>query len=194
VSVTTARRAPDPTSWITLAIFGILVLAVAITGSVAATSSSNTYKTLELPPFAPPSWVFSPVWTVIYITIAISGWRAYLAGASTASLALYALGLVLNASWTPLFFAFEQYELALADIIALDLVVAGTIVLFWARSVFAGALQLPYLAWILFATALNAAIVTLNERSARGIATRPRRRGAVPSRARDAPHPTMTPS
>ena len=148
--------------WGSLLVFTAFVLAVAIIGSLAATSASDTYEELEKPPFAPPTWVYSPVWTVLYIALAISGWRAFLAGADAAELTLYGFGLVLNALWTPLFFVLDEFELALLDLVLLDIVVAVTMVLFWQRSKLAGALQAPYLAWILFATALNGAIVALN--------------------------------
>jgi tryptophan-rich sensory protein len=147
-----------------LALVGFLaaVAAVAVVGSLAATQSRSVYNGLVQPAWAPPSWLFGPMWTVLYVLIAVSGWLFWRASGTRREFAWYAAGLVLNAAWTPLFFAAGAYTLALVEIVVLDVVVAGTLVVFRRRSTPAAALQLPYLAWTLFATALNAAIVVLN--------------------------------
>ncbi|QKV73477.1 TspO/MBR family protein [Amycolatopsis sp. Hca4] len=156
---TVHRSAPAP---LALAGFFAAVAAVAVVGSLAATRSRDVYAALAQPPWAPPSWLFGPVWTVLYILIAVSGWLFWRAPGTRAGFAWYAAGLVLNAAWTPLFFAAGAYTLALAEIVLLDIVIAGTVAVFRRRSKTAAALQLPYLAWTLFATALNAAIIVLN--------------------------------
>ena len=78
------------------------------------------------------------------------------------ALGVYGAQLALNLIWAPLFFALERRGLALIDILALDVLVALTLVLFWRRDRLAGALLIPYLGWVLFATALNASILWLN--------------------------------
>ncbi|WP_410618732.1 TspO/MBR family protein [Amycolatopsis sp. cmx-8-4] len=156
---TVHRSAPAP---VALAGFLAAVAVVAVVGGLAASSSRAVYAGLEQPPWAPPSWLFGPVWTVLYILIAVSGWLYWRAGGTRAGFTWYAVGLVLNAAWTPLFFAAGAYTLALVEIVLLDVAVAGAVAVFWRRSRVAAALQVPYLAWTLFATALNTAIVVLN--------------------------------
>ncbi|EOD64902.1 TspO/MBR family protein [Amycolatopsis vancoresmycina] len=156
---TLPRSARSP---LALAGFLAAVAVVAVVGSLAATQSRTVYNGLVQPGWAPPSWLFGPVWTVLYVLIAVSGWLFWRASGTRREFAWYAAGLVLNAAWTPLFFAAGAYTLALVEIVVLDVVVAGTLVVFRRRSAAAAALQLPYLAWTLFATALNAAIVVLN--------------------------------
>ena len=134
------------------------VTLVAVTGSLAAVSARATYAALDLPSWAPPGWLFGPVWTVLYVLIAVSGWLVWRQAGWNPALTVYAVQLVLNAIWTPLFFGADRYGVALAEIVLLDLAVVATIVLFRVRHRVAAALLLPYLAWVLFATALNAAI------------------------------------
>lgn len=161
-----ARRSPSvPASILALVAFGCAVAVAAVVGGLAASSSSERYATLEQPSWAPPSWLFGPVWTVLYVTIAVAGWlvwrRAGLAGARIA-FAVYGVQLVLNALWTPLFFAAERYGLAFAEIVVLWLAVVATIALFRRHSAVAAALLVPYLGWVTFAAALNLSIWQLN--------------------------------
>ncbi|MBE1495587.1 tryptophan-rich sensory protein [Amycolatopsis lexingtonensis] len=157
--MTTIHRPAPP---LALAGFVAAVAVVAVVGGLAATQSRAVYAGLAQPPWAPPSWLFGPVWTVLYLAIALSGWLFWRAGGPRREFGWYAAGLVLNAAWTPLFFAAGAYTVALVEIVALDVVIAATALVFRRRSRAAAALQLPYLAWTLFATALNAAIVVLN--------------------------------
>jgi translocator protein len=156
---TVHRSAPAP---VVLAGFLAAVAAVAVVGSLAATRSRAVYIALNQPSWAPPSWLFGPVWTVLYVLIAVSGWLYWRAGGTRREFAWYAAGLVLNAAWTPLFFAAGAYTVALIEIVVLDAAIVATLLVFRRRSPVAAALQLPYLAWTSFATALNAAIVVLN--------------------------------
>jgi translocator protein len=156
--VTTSSRS----QWLVLAGFVAAVAVVAVVGSLAATSASEIYGGLKQPAWAPPSWLFGPVWTVLYVMIAVSGWLYWRENGTRQGLALYGVGLILNAIWTPLFFAGGAFGVALVDIILLDVVVIASLFVFRKRSPLAAALQLPYLVWILFATALNAAILALN--------------------------------
>jgi translocator protein len=111
------------------------------------------------------------VWTILYVMIAVSGWlvwrEAGFAGAAL-PLALYAIQLVFNAAWTPLFFGLHRPDLGLVDIVLLWLSIAATIVLFMPIHVAAASLLAPYLAWVTFAAALNFAIWRLNPSSAHG--------------------------
>src|SRR5690606_23257804 len=105
-----------------LAVFAAAVVAAALIGTLSSTATAQDYMRLEQPAWAPPSWVFGPVWTVLYAMIAVAGWNVWrLRGWRGARLALslYAAQLVLNAAWTPLFFAAGLRGAALADIVLL---------------------------------------------------------------------------
>jgi tryptophan-rich sensory protein len=135
---------------------------VAAFGSLAASSSRDTYNALDQPPFAPPGWVFGPVWTLLYVLIALAGWLVWRQVGVDRSFVAYAVQLVLNGLWTPIFFAGERYQLALVEIVVLLVAVVVTIAMFARRSRAAAWLLVPYAAWVGFATALNAGIVVLN--------------------------------
>jgi benzodiazapine receptor len=123
------------------------------------------YNNLEKAPFNPPSWVFGPVWTLLYVMIGYAGWRAWLAEPSrsrTLALRGWWTQLALNASWTPVFFGLQQPE---AGLVVLLLVVVAVTATWWhlrKAASMAGVLFVPYLGWVLFATALNAWIVFAN--------------------------------
>lgn len=148
-----------------LLVFVVAVAVVAVLGSLASMSAKTEYQALELPAFAPPSWLFGPVWTVLYVMIAVSGWLVWrrhgVAGAKV-ELGLYAVQLVLNGLWTPLFFAADLYTVALVDIVVLLGVIGVLIARFRRKDKAAAWLLVPYLVWVAYATALNAAIVFMN--------------------------------
>lgn len=143
-----------------------LTLAVGAVGGLATASSVGTwYAALAKPAFNPPNWVFGPVWTSLYILMAIAAWRVYRASAGRArraALRLYAAQLALNLGWSLLFFGLRQPPLALAELAVLIAAVLGTTVLFWRVDRPAGLLLIPYLLWISFAFLLNWEIVRLN--------------------------------
>jgi translocator protein len=123
------------------------------------------YERLAKPSWRPPNWLFAPVWTVLYLTIAVSGWLVWRGvGFSGATLAftIFALQLVLNAAWTPLFFGLHRIDLGLLDIMLLWLFIIVTIIFFYPVNLIAALLLLPYLAWVTFAAALNFAVWRLN--------------------------------
>jgi benzodiazapine receptor len=123
------------------------------------------YEALAKPSWTPPNWLFGPVWTALYALIAISAWLLWReVGTSVARLALtlFATQLVLNALWSWLFFGLQRPGLALIDIMLLEAAIVWMIVLFWPLSRLAGAMLIPYLLWVSFATLLNAAIWRLN--------------------------------
>jgi tryptophan-rich sensory protein len=156
------ERVSQRNPWLVLAGFLGVVAVVAVVGALAAASSKDVYARLELPSWAPPASLFGPVWTVLYVTIALAGWCYWRTDGENRGFAAYGIGLLANLLWTPLFFEGGAAKAALLDIVVLDVVVIVTIVLFARRSKLAGALQVPYLVWILYATALNTAIVVLN--------------------------------
>jgi translocator protein len=149
-------------SGLALAVFGLAVLVVASLGGLAAADARSTYEALDLPSYAPPAWLFGPVWTVLYVLIAVAGWMVWREVGLDRSIAVYAVQLVLNGLWTPIFFAGDRYGLALVEIVALLAAVLATIVLFRSRRRAAALLLVPYAVWVAYATALNAGIVVLN--------------------------------
>jgi tryptophan-rich sensory protein len=148
--------------WWALAAFVAAVAATAVIGGLGVSGAATEYNGLDRPAWAPPAAVFGPVWTVLYAMIALAGWLAWQRVGLTAALWPYVVQLVLNASWTPLFFGAGQYGLALVDIVALWLAVGVTVVVFWRVRRAAALLLLPYWAWVSYAAALNLAIWRLN--------------------------------
>jgi tryptophan-rich sensory protein len=126
------------------------------------------YATLRKPSFQPPNWIFGPVWTTLYLLMAIAAWLITQSPASslrTVAVALFSVQLVLNFLWTPIFFGRHAIRWGLADIVFLWLFVAATILVFSRIRASAAWLMSPYWAWVTFATVLNAAIVRLNPAS-----------------------------
>lgn len=155
-----------PGDAVSLGIFLVIVFVVAAVGGAATASAIDSwYGGLVRPSWNPPAWVFGPVWTVLYVMIAVSGWLVWRDGGivkQAVPLGLFATQLALNALWSPLFFGLRNPALALVDIVLLDIAVVLCIVAFFRVKPLAAALLVPYLAWGLFATALNAAILVLN--------------------------------
>jgi tryptophan-rich sensory protein len=149
-------------SWLGLLPFLAAVMAVAVLAGISASSVESTYAALEQPAFAPPDWVFGPVWTVLYVMIGVAGWLLWREAGWTPLLTLWVVQLLLNLVWTPLFFGAGLRGVALADIALLDVAVGALVVGAWRVSRPAAGLLVPYLVWTCFATALNAAIWRLN--------------------------------
>ncbi len=125
------------------------------------TRPDGWYAALAKPAFNPPGWVFGPVWTVLYVMIAIAGARTWERGPA-ADRGLWLTQMALNFAWSPVFFALHRPGLALAIIIALLIAIVAFIVTRWRADRVSALLFLPYAAWVAFASALNAAIVVLN--------------------------------
>lgn len=128
----------------------------------ALTAPGAWYAELNKPIFNPPNWLFAPVWTTLYLFIAMAGWRQFEQRAGKSLLSLWWVQLFLNFLWSPVFFALQMPWLALVVIAAL----AGAIVVFicraWNRDRLSAVLFIPYLAWVSFATLLNGSIALLN--------------------------------
>ncbi|CAM3777962.1 TspO/MBR family protein [Smaragdicoccus niigatensis] len=142
----------------------VAVGAVAVIGGLSSANAGAEYQLLEQPSWAPPSWLFGPVWTVLYISMAVAAWLVWRSNSPhrLPGLAAYGIQLVLNLAWTPLFFALALRLAALVDIVVLDVALVVTIALFIRASRTAGLLLVPYLGWVLFASALNYSIWSLN--------------------------------
>lgn len=120
------------------------------------------YAALNKPPFNPPNWIFAPVWSVIYVLIAVAGWRTWERERHGFAMALWAAQMALNFIWSPVFFSAHRIDLALVVILALLVTIASFIVVQWKADRAAAVLFLPYAAWVAFATLLNAGIWLLN--------------------------------
>jgi tryptophan-rich sensory protein len=151
---------------VALVVFIVVVAAVALSGSRFRPDAR--YEALRKPSFNPPKAVFGPVWAILYLAIAVSGWRAWTDGghAFTPALALWVVQLALNGAWSWLFFGRHRMDLALVDIVALLVAIVGYIVAVAPQSALAAWLFAPYAAWVAFATVLNAAFLMLNPRRA----------------------------
>jgi tryptophan-rich sensory protein len=140
--------------------------AAAAIGSAATFTSVKTwYPLLEKPSWTPPGWLFAPVWSALYVAMAVAGWRVWrnqTGSAARAVLRLYAAQLALNALWSVLFFGLRRPDLALIDIAGLWLLLILALFHFWRADWIAGALWTPYVLWVSCACGLNAAIWMLN--------------------------------
>jgi len=152
--------------WLPLGLFLLLAFAAAAIGGLATANSVNTwYPTLQKPDWSPPNAVFGPVWTLLYVLMAVATWRVWRNGddrAARRTASLYSAQLTLNALWSILFFGLRQPGAALVEIIVLWAVLIVILVRYWRRDRLAAALWTPYVAWVTFAAALNAAIWSLN--------------------------------
>jgi tryptophan-rich sensory protein len=135
-------------------------------GSVATTPNVATwYASLAKPSWNPPNWLFGPVWTVLYIGMAVAAWLVWRQGGFRQMrwpLTLFALQLALNAAWSWIFFGFHMPGAACLEILALLATIVATTIAFWPRSQAAGILMLPYLGWVAFASVLNFTLWRLN--------------------------------
>ena len=134
-------------------------------GGLASVNAAGFYGDLVRPPWAPPAWLFGPVWSVLFLLMGVAAWLVWrdhgFRGAG-AALKLYLAQLLANALWSWLFFAWRQGAFAFAEVIVLWLLIAATIFSFWRLNRLAALLLVPYLAWVSFAAALNFALWRLN--------------------------------
>lgn len=143
----------------------VIFLVVTVGGGLAVGYLARPgawYAGLRKPAFNPPNRAFGPVWTILYVLIAVAGWRVYAAAGGEAALIVWIVALALNFLWSPTFFGLRRPTVALAIVIGLLATIIVFIVVSWPIDLAAALLFLPYLAWVAFATILNAAVVRLN--------------------------------
>lgn len=143
----------------------IALAAGAIGGLATASSVATWYPSLNKPAFNPPNAVFGPVWTTLYILMAVAAWRVWRSGPAPgrrAALTLYGVQLALNLAWSLLFFGLRNPGLALGEVVLLLGSVVATATLFWRLDRPAGSMMIPYAAWVAFASLLNFEIWRLN--------------------------------
>jgi tryptophan-rich sensory protein len=143
----------------------LVSFAASAVGAIASIEAQSFYGQLVQPAWAPPPWLFGPVWTVLYALMAIAAWLVWRSGGFRAhrnALALFLVQLALNALWSWIFFSWQRGLLAFAEILLLWALIAATLVSFWRVRALAGSLLIPYLVWVSFAAALNFALWQLN--------------------------------
>lgn len=141
-----------------------LTFACAAIGARASISAPAFYAALQQPSWAPPAWLFGPVWSVLYLLMAIAAWRIsrHSSGEARAALLFYAAQLALNALWSWLFFGWHQGALAFVCLLALWGLILATIMRFYRLERLSAALLIPYIAWVSFAGVLCYTIWQLN--------------------------------
>lgn len=141
-----------------------ICFSAAALGSLATTTNIvNWYAGLAKPSWNPPNWIFGPVWTFLYLSMAVAAWLVWRKdGLWQWPLALFAIQLALNAAWSWLFFGFHMPGAAIFEVVVLWLAILATTIAFWPKSLAAGILMLPYLGWVGFASVLNFTIWRLN--------------------------------
>lgn len=143
----------------------IITFIAAAIGSAASAESGLFYQQISRPEWAPPAWLFAPVWTTLYILMGVSAWIVWRVDgfrSARITLSLFIIQLVLNAIWTWIFFVWRQGALAFAEILVLWAFILFTTIAFWRVRILAGILLLPYLAWVSFASVLTFTVWRLN--------------------------------
>lgn len=149
---------------------GLLVwIAIAFLPSATAAfgSPGTWYDSLEQPGWTPPSWVFGPVWTLLYLLMGIAAWRVWAKHGfrdrkARLALVLFLAHLILNAAWTWLFFDLHLLTAAAVEIVILWGMILVLVILFWKHDRIAGALLLPYLLWVTYAVTLSIGFAVMN--------------------------------
>lgn len=162
MSIATEYGKHPPRSVISAVAFVAVIMAISL-GIGYVTAPGEWYENLNKPAFNPPSWVFGPVWTVLYVLIAIAGWRMWRIAPKSGAMALWVAQMILNWLWSPAFFGAEAPALALAIIVAMLASIALFITQAWRLDRWSAGLFVPYAAWVAFATTLNGSIVLLNQ-------------------------------
>jgi tryptophan-rich sensory protein len=143
----------------------VVVFIAASIGAAASIHAGSFYTQLVRPGWAPPPSIFGPVWTVLYALMGVAAWLVWRVGgirAANSALTLFLVQLSFNALWSWLFFGWHRGALAFTDILVLWALIVATVILFWRIRPLAGALLVPYLLWVSFATALNYSVWQLN--------------------------------
>lgn len=142
----------------------LVCLGAAGIGSLLTTPAlSPWYASLRKPSWTPPNWLFGPVWTILFLAMAIAAWLVWRkVGLTAAPMQLFLLQLLLNVAWSALFFQLRSPGLAFTEIVTLWFAILATSIEFWRAVPAAGWLLFPYLIWVSYATALNFSIWRLN--------------------------------
>jgi translocator protein len=134
----------------------LAAFAAAAVGAVASVDAPQFYAQLRKPSWAPPAWLFGPVWSVLYTLMGVAAWLVWRSpGSKAIALSLFTAQLAANALWSWLFFAWRRGALAAVEVLGLLVLILATVLAFWRTSRVAGILLLPYLFWVAFASLLT---------------------------------------
>ena len=148
-------------SWQLVGLLGWLLAAFAAgaVGAVASADAASFYAQLSKPSWAPPAWLFGPVWSALYALMGISAWLVWRSpGSKGAALGLFGAQLVANALWSWFFFSWHRGALAAVEVLVLLALIAATMAAFWRTSRLAALLLVPYVLWVSFASVLTWAL------------------------------------
>ena len=143
-------------------ILTITFLASAIGGFTTSQFKEPWYSSLTLSPYNPPSWVFGPVWTTLYVFMSLAIWKVWTKFYETKILIIYFIHILFNASWSVVFFGFHEILLSLINLIIILAMVIYLTIIFKSRNNLSFLLMVPYLLWSSYALFLNASILILN--------------------------------
>lgn len=144
-----------------LPLFVLMCLVIGF-GSGMLADTTGGYASLEMPPLSPPGWLFPVAWGVLYCLMGVSLWLVYRAGGQVNYYVLFVAQFVLNVLWVPLFFGEGMMVAALADLVALWVLVLAMISMVWGTERNAAYLLIPYLCWLTFAGYLTVGAIMLN--------------------------------
>jgi len=134
----------------------LVAFAAAAVGAVASVDAASFYSQLSKPRWAPPAWLFGPVWSVLYFLMGVSGWLVWRSsGSRKVALIFFCFQLAANALWSWLFFAWHRGALASVDVLVLLALIMCTVAASWRNSRLAAVLLVPYLLWVSFASLLT---------------------------------------
>ncbi len=142
----------------------VFVLIVFAGGSVigVAAMPGEWYAGLIKPAFNPPNWIFGPVWSVLYVAIAVAGWRSWQRNRAGRAMKIWIVQMIANFAWSPAFFVAQRVDLAFAVIIFVFVSILAFIAVTWRKDRLSALLFVPYALWVGFASTLNGAILFLN--------------------------------
>ena len=149
--------------YLSLAIIILITFSASFIGGYVTTSFKEPwYSEIILPSFNPPSWVFAPVWTALYIMMSLAIWRVWIKLSDKKILAIYFYHLFFNATWSVIFFGFHLIELALFNLIIILFFIIKLMRIYFKKERFSFYLMVPYLLWSCYAFILNLTIAILN--------------------------------
>ena len=149
--------------YLSLAIIILITFSASFIGGYVTTSFKEPwYSEIILPSFNPPSWVFAPVWTALYIMMSLAIWRVWVKLSDKKILAIYFYHLFFNATWSVIFFGFHLIELALFNLIIILFFIIKLMQIYFKKERFSFYLMVPYLLWSSYAFILNLTIAILN--------------------------------
>jgi translocator protein len=148
--------------WVLAGLIGLCLGGGMLSSLATMQSIAEWYPALNKPVWTPPNWMFAPVWTVLYIMMAVAAWLVWQAGNARTAMILFFGQLALNISWSLVFFGAQSVFFGMINVVLMWLAIAATIFAFARHSRPAAYLMVPYLGWVSIATALNAAILMMN--------------------------------